>query len=120
MKYFVIGLSAALLSSCGVYEYTEADKKLQERLSGKTLEAELATVTINSDGTFDGLAGTKRDIELSGTWEIKNGYYCRKLEQRLKGVPVNQCQIVEFLTDNKVSFDGTKADGRKPVIYSMK
>lgn len=117
-RYFTIAI-LAFLASCTAYEYTDADRKLQERLSGKTLVAELATVTIKSDGTFDGLAGTKRDIELSGTWEIKNGHYCRKLDQQLKGVPVNQCQIVEFVSDNKVSFDGTKPDGRKAVIYTI-
>jgi len=120
MKKIFFIASLGLLSSCGAYEYTDADRELQERLSGKTLVAELATVTIKSDGTFDGLAGTKRDIELSGTWEIKNGHYCRKLDQQLKGVPVNQCQIVEFISSNKVSFDGTKPDGRKPVIYIIK
>ena len=120
MNRLIFTVTLGLLSSCGTYEYTDADRKLQDKLSGKILEAELATVTINNDGTFNGLAGTNRDIELTGTWEIKNGHYCRKLDQRLKGVPVSQCQIVEFLPGNKVSFDGTKPDGRKPVIYTIK
>lgn len=118
-RYFTVAI-LTFLASCTAYEYTDADRMLQERLSGKTLEAELATITINSDGTLIGLVGTKRDIELSGTWKIMNGHFCRKLDNRLKGVPVNQCQIVEFLSNNKVSLNGTKPDGRKAIIYTIK
>ena len=99
---------------------TDADLELQKRLSNQTFTNKLATININSDGSFYGIVGIKRDYIVSGTWYVRDGAWCRTLEQTIKDVQKQQCQSVKFLSNDFVEMDGIKPDGRKPVVYKLK
>ena len=120
MRLSQLLLSCCIVVSCTDYEMTDADLELQKRLSSQTLTNKLATININKNGSFDGTVGIKRDYTVSGTWNVRDGAWCRTLKQAVKGVPKQQCQSVKFLSNNLVEIDGVKPDGRKPVVYKLK
>lgn len=101
MKTNMLFICAALsLASC--VSAAMADP-LYDAVVDKTLVREDGNVTIfaASDGT---LTGTSAAGDLLGTWEIRNGQWCRTLSapQRAAG---SACQDMS-LTDGGVKIDG--------------
>lgn len=110
MKLSIIGsilLTGMILSACeSVAESSTADTKNQRltaALSGKTLVNAKGNIEVGSDGSLRG-----RNVE--GTWEVRDGKWCRTLTkpERFAGTA---CQKVQ-LDGDTVTFvrgDGTTA-----------
>ncbi|WP_371168720.1 hypothetical protein [Aliiroseovarius sp. 2305UL8-7] len=115
MKYTVlkIGVLCTLLTACQMGGDTSAEMKsmsasdkssaLTAALSGKTLAYEDERYTSHADGRLTGTNNT------TGTWEIRDGKWCRTIvtPEKWKG---SQCQTVVVKGD-KATFirnDGSK------------
>lgn len=93
---WAFGLAVFVLPSAS------AAQSLTERLSGKTLTNENATILLGADGR---VSGTIRAGELVGAWTERDGQYCRTFTapERVAGT---LCQDVRFNADGTVTFLG--------------
>lgn len=103
---FMISLSAGAFAN---------DAEIAAKFSGKNLTGNGVDMNINSDGTFTGKVGKNLDQDFAGTWEIKNGQWCRTIStpDRFKG---SACQDLTFNGDGTVTIDGR----RGPAKYALK
>ncbi|MEM6460429.1 MAG: hypothetical protein AAF724_00775 [Pseudomonadota bacterium] len=70
-------------------------------------------ITANADGTLTGKVGENLDVDLAGTWEIRNGEWCRTLTQPA-GAAGSACQQLT-LGDGVVTIVGSNG----PVEYTL-
>ena len=101
-----ITLSIILASPAFADEITKA-------LAGKTLIAPGQEITAHSDGRLIGKVGKNLETDLVGTWEIKNGQWCRTLTQP-KAAAGRACQDLT-LGDGVVTIEGS----RGPVEFTL-
>ncbi|MEM8956460.1 MAG: hypothetical protein AAGC86_01475 [Pseudomonadota bacterium] len=84
-----------------------------EALAGKTLVAPGQNITTHADGTLTGKVGENLDIDLIGTWEIRDGQWCRTLSQPAAAAG-SACQDIT-LGDGVVTIVGS----RGPVEFAI-
>lgn len=87
---------------------------ITDALAGKTLVAPGQEITAQPDGRLTGKVGKNLDVDLEGTWEIKDGKWCRTLSKP-KGAAGSACQDLS-IGDGTVTIVGT----RGPVEYVLK
>ena len=87
---------------------------INDYLAGKLLVAPGQEITAHADGKLTGKVGKNLDIDLLGTWEIKNGKWCRTLT-RPKGAAGTACQDLK-MGDGEVTITGS----RGPVTFVLK
>ncbi|MCV6585144.1 MAG: hypothetical protein OIF47_06380 [Marinibacterium sp.] len=87
---------ALVLAACDIP--TAAVDPLNAALSGKTLTSGSTTIMLGSDGTISGDG-------VAGTWEIRDGKFCRTLTQP-ESLQGSECQTV--------TLDGDKATFQSP------
>ncbi|WP_282608599.1 hypothetical protein [Pelagibius sp. Alg239-R121] len=99
MKPFVpmalIGLTLAACQTTTSGEKPQPAAPLEAALSGRTLDSQNATVHLNQDGTLTGTG-------VRGTWEVKDGKFCRTLTKP-DSLAGSDCQSVLF-NGNRVTF----------------
>ena len=71
-------------------------------------------VVINADGTF---AGNYGGVETFGTWEFRDGYFCRTVTQGPSGPDPENCQI-NILQGNTLTVKPDRGAGRT-VVYTV-
>ena len=54
---------------------------LELAISGKTLVADTAELTLNSDRTLQGKIGNELEVDLIGTWYVDDGRFCRTISE---------------------------------------
>jgi hypothetical protein len=74
------------IAGCMVYERTDTDPLL-DALSGRTIVNEERRVILNADGTLVG-------PDLSGTWSVEDGQFCRVLDTGPENYGEDECQKV--------------------------
>ena len=109
MKSWLLGASLVAITAVPVV----ADE-ITEALAGKTLVAPGQEITAHADGRLIGKVGKNLDIDLVGTWEIKNGKWCRTITKP-KGAAGSACQNLA-LGDGVVTIEGN----RGPVEFAIK
>lgn len=108
MKRQIFCVALAAVSSTSAF----ADA-ITEALAGKTMSAPGQEITAHADGRLTGKIGKKLDTDLLGTWEIKNGQWCRTLTKP-KGAAGSACQNIT-MGDGTVIIDGS----RGPIEYTL-
>lgn len=86
LEVCVLEVGDVKIAACMVYERTDADP-LFDALSGRTIVNDERRVTLNADGTLVG-------PDLSGTWSVKDGQFCRVLETGPENYGADECQKV--------------------------
>lgn len=84
-------------------------------LAGRRLETgEADFVVLNADGTLTGVYG---GIETLGTWELRDGYFCRVVTTGPAGAMAEDCQL--FVRDgNQLTISRDKGAG-KAAVYTI-
>lgn len=86
---------------------------ITDALAGKTLRAPGQEITAHADGRLTGKVGANLGTELVGTWEIKNGRWCRTLTQP-EAAAGSACQDLA-MGDGIVTIEGS----RGPVEFTI-
>ncbi len=86
---------------------------LNETLSGKTLTSPKGK-TVYVLGADGGLGGVIAKKKVVGTWEIRDGLWCRSLSEPAVH-EVDACRVVEVNGDHV-----TLSGGGQSIIYTMK
>ncbi len=96
MKKFIVA-AAVLLAACQPEAMSEmSEKRLSTSedfatITGKTLKfGDSDFVVINANGT---LSGEFAGVETLGTWEVRDGYWCRELSAGPRGPSPEDCQL---------------------------
>ncbi|RED11252.1 hypothetical protein [Pontivivens insulae] len=99
-------------TSMGVTIATQEDL---QALVGKSLSfGEGRAFTINADGT---LAGDWAGTPLAGTYEMRDGYWCRTLTAGPSGPSPEDCQLV-VLDGDQATFTRDRGAG-SPLVYTV-
>ncbi|WP_342075381.1 hypothetical protein [Yoonia sp. SS1-5] len=91
-------LSVLLLSACQMTDPAPAAGKLSTAadfapLVGKTLRLnETDFAVMNADGTLSGMFS---GADTRGTWQVKDGFWCRTLTAGPRGPSPEDCQVWE-------------------------
>jgi|GEM_PF-2594870 len=83
----------------------DTKEKLLSEIAGKKLILEGNWVVVNANGTLEGIFGEK---PVKGTWEMKDGYWCRTLQSPAQN---SDCQIYR-LTPNGLIVTRNKGKGK--------
>ncbi|MES0884900.1 peptidoglycan-binding domain-containing protein [Roseibium sp. SCP14] len=89
----------------------DTKEKLLSEIAGRKLTLDGNWVVINADGTLEGVFGKKT---VKGTWEVKDGYWCRTLTSPASNT---DCQVYR-LTPKGLVITRKKGKG-KSVTYQV-
>jgi hypothetical protein len=81
---------------------------------GRRLTRNADFVVINADGTF---TGRYSDVVASGTWEFRDGFFCRIVLQGPSGPDPEDCQTSD-LQGNTLTFTRDRGTGGT-VVYTV-
>jgi hypothetical protein len=114
-RLLIAACTALLLGAWPAITTASSIDELTAAVSGKTLITETSEIQVGSDGALTGKVGQNLDTELSGTWEIRDGQWCRTITApaRLAG---SACQAMTLNNDGTVTIDG--ANG--PIVYTVR
>lgn len=102
-------LSGVLLAACAA----PGPDPIIAPAVGKTLSGASGVIVLQPDGTMIGKVGPDRNIDLKGTWEIRDRQFCRTVLEPTDlsaDTPVTDCRRVD-IAGNIVTF--TSGTGRR-------
>lgn len=81
-------------------DFTQVTRQEIDSLIGKKLQLDQNHIVLNSNGA---VTGTWSDSPVAGTWQIKDGLWCRQYSQfnPAKFIGTEECHLWE-VTDNKI------------------
>lgn len=116
--YAACSLAAALFSAhwalADTYKRIDAEEEFVESVVGRELRLRLLGIqlVVHEDGE---ITGNALGWPVVGTWQWKNGYFCREMDWSGTAVPYN-CQLVEKVSDTEVRFTVDEGKGDSAVF----
>ena len=118
MKYFAI-LAGLLVAGCTTqpqsdavvsqsgFQRIETTAQIQPFLNRRLDYQDGMYNVIRPDGTFEGEFGRR----VAGTWQMRDGYWCREITEGVGNVPPSDCQLLEIGGSN-LRFTRQKGEGQ--------
>jgi len=110
IRVFAFAIVGLTLTACAETTTAPLDP-IAAQLSGKKLVNERSSFDVNPDGSLTGQAG---DVSFVGAWAIRDGQWCRTLEEP-EQFAGTACQDIAFNDDGTVTIDGTNG----PVTFNI-
>lgn len=102
-------LAVAVPAAANDYEPVRDRASFLSLIEGRTLHLTLFRISLSvlPDGRIDGSA---LGWPVSGSWEWKDGYFCREMDWSGSPIPFN-CQLVEAQGNNQMRFTVDQGNG---------
>lgn len=102
-------LAVALPATANDYEPVRDRASFLSLIEGRTLHLRLFRISLAvlPDGRIDGSA---LGWPVTGSWEWRNGYFCREMDWSGSPIPFN-CQLVEAQGDDQMRFTVDQGEG---------
>jgi hypothetical protein len=102
LAVLALTLAAALPAAAEEYKPIRDKSAFLSLIEGRSLQLRLFRITLSvlPDGRIDGSA---LGWPVSGTWEWRDGYFCREMDWSGSPIPFN-CQLVEARGTDQLRF----------------